>query len=130
VPTSPRGFHRQDSAPALATKIHGRSLIAESQEARRIAEAAIAKRVGWMQKWNYTTAQMVLSHEEAEAVCKLLSEQDELREALGAYSAAYPCPGFEIEPGMASGCDGSGGDCPTCATVAPPVEAATDEGER
>ena len=25
-----------------------------------------------------------------------------------------PCPGIEIEPGMWSGCDQSGGDCPTC----------------
>ena len=24
------------------------------------------------------------------------------------------CPGFEIEPGVFSGCDQSGGDCPTC----------------
>lgn len=25
-----------------------------------------------------------------------------------------PCPGLEIEPGVFSGCDHSGGDCPTC----------------
>lgn len=25
-----------------------------------------------------------------------------------------PCPGLEIEPGVFSGCDQSGGDCPTC----------------
>ena len=25
-----------------------------------------------------------------------------------------PCPGFEIEPGVYSGCDQSAGDCPTC----------------
>ena len=25
-----------------------------------------------------------------------------------------PCPGIEIEPGVFSGCDQSGGDCPTC----------------
>lgn len=25
-----------------------------------------------------------------------------------------PCPGMEIEPGVFSGCTGSGGDCPTC----------------
>lgn len=25
-----------------------------------------------------------------------------------------PCPGIEIEPGVWSGCDQSGGDCPTC----------------
>lgn len=25
-----------------------------------------------------------------------------------------PCPGFEIEPGVFSGCDQSGGDCPIC----------------
>ena len=24
------------------------------------------------------------------------------------------CPGFEIEPGVYSGCDQSAGDCPTC----------------
>lgn len=24
------------------------------------------------------------------------------------------CPGFEIEPGVYSGCDQSGGDCPVC----------------
>lgn len=24
------------------------------------------------------------------------------------------CPGIEIEPGVYSGCDQSGGDCPTC----------------
>jgi len=24
------------------------------------------------------------------------------------------CPGFEIEPGVFSGCDQSGGDCPVC----------------
>ena len=24
------------------------------------------------------------------------------------------CPGMEIEPGVYSGCDQSGGDCPTC----------------
>lgn len=24
------------------------------------------------------------------------------------------CPGLEIEPGVFSGCDQSGGDCPTC----------------
>ena len=24
------------------------------------------------------------------------------------------CPGIEIEPGVFSGCDQSGGDCPTC----------------
>jgi len=25
-----------------------------------------------------------------------------------------PCPGIEIEPGVFSGCDQSGGDCPIC----------------
>ena len=25
-----------------------------------------------------------------------------------------PCPGIEIEPGVFSGCNQSGGDCPTC----------------
>jgi hypothetical protein len=25
-----------------------------------------------------------------------------------------PCPGIEIEPGVFSGCTGTGGDCPTC----------------
>lgn len=25
-----------------------------------------------------------------------------------------PCPGLEIEPGVWSGCSGTGGDCPTC----------------
>lgn len=25
-----------------------------------------------------------------------------------------PCPGIEIEPGVFSGCDQSGGNCPTC----------------
>ena len=25
-----------------------------------------------------------------------------------------PCPGIEISPGVFSGCDKSGGDCPTC----------------
>lgn len=25
-----------------------------------------------------------------------------------------PCPGIEIEPGVWSGCSGTGGDCPTC----------------
>jgi hypothetical protein len=27
---------------------------------------------------------------------------------------ALPCKGMEIEPGVFSGCDQSGGDCPTC----------------
>lgn len=27
---------------------------------------------------------------------------------------ATPCKGFEIEPGVNSGCDASAGDCPTC----------------
>ena len=25
-----------------------------------------------------------------------------------------PCPGIEIEPGVFSGCSGTGGDCPVC----------------
>ena len=25
-----------------------------------------------------------------------------------------PCPGLEVEPGVFSGCNQSGGDCPTC----------------
>ena len=24
------------------------------------------------------------------------------------------CPGFEVDPGVHSGCNGEGGDCPTC----------------
>jgi len=40
------------------------------------------------------------------------------RDVVAAYRSAYPCPGFEVEPGMTSGCscggcDGSCG-CPTC----------------
>lgn len=49
----------------------------------------------------------------------------EIRRADGKYHGYVPalacpihggpeCPGLEIEPGVWSGCDQSGGDCPTC----------------
>lgn len=52
------------------------------------------------------------------------SEVTRLREALRAYSINYPCPGFEVEEGQTSGCDGngSGGDCPTCEALTHPQE--------
>jgi len=30
------------------------------------------------------------------------------------FTAEEKCKGFEIEPGVFSGCDASGGDCPEC----------------
>ena len=30
------------------------------------------------------------------------------------FSAEAACPGFDIEPGVFSGCDASAGDCPVC----------------
>ena len=34
---------------------------------------------------------------------------------LACYNHGGPrCPGIEIEPGVYSGCSGTGGDCPTC----------------
>jgi hypothetical protein len=36
------------------------------------------------------------------------------QEALVAYATVCPCPGFVIEPGVTTGCDGSADDCPTC----------------
>jgi hypothetical protein len=41
---------------------------------------------------------------------------ERLADALRAYGAAYPCPGFALGDGEVSGCrcPGLGSDCPTC----------------
>lgn len=55
-----------------------------------------------------------------DAVDRLSAENERLREALRAYSSAYPCPGFEVGDGTTSGCGGplhATDDCPTCAVV-------------
>ena len=42
----------------------------------------------------------------------------EAQEALLAYAAVNPCPGFVIEPGVTTGCAyGRPNDCPTCQAV-------------
>jgi hypothetical protein len=58
--------------------------------------------------------------------CKMYRDRNGgLRRADGRYEGYVPglacpahggpsCPGIEIEPGVFSGCDQSGGDCPTC----------------
>jgi len=47
----------------------------------------------------------------AEEIAKL---QAEIKERQARLDELRPCPGIEIEPGVFSGCDQSGGDCPTC----------------
>lgn len=58
--------------------------------------------------------------EQTEAYLSKFPEWDKYRQPAYAPGLACPshggpkCPGFEIEPGVFSGCNQSGGDCPTC----------------